>query len=118
MTLSKSGKTKNDIIKEMDGFNFSDTTLNNTDIKKSEKFKKWKAEINAEHIEKVNNFKEELTEAYQATIKEYLVANPLEDYPIFMAIAEDIGYDATGKSTNKNELDVISEELTKFISSI
>ena len=35
-----------------------------------------------------------------------------------MAIAENIGYDATGKKTNINELDVIDEELKKFINSI
>jgi len=32
-----------------------------------------------------------------------------------MAIAEDIGYDATGKQTGKNELDVIGAELARFI---
>ena len=35
-----------------------------------------------------------------------------------MAIAEDIGYDATGKETNGNELPAISEELAKFIKAI
>jgi len=40
------------------------------------------------------------------------------DYPIFMAIAEDIGYDATGKPTNNNELDFIGQELARFIESI
>lgn len=42
----------------------------------------------------------------------------LPDYPIFMAIAEDIGYDATGKKTAVNELDIIGEELKKFIISL
>ena len=31
-----------------------------------------------------------------------------------MAIAEEIGYDATGKETGNNELDLIAEELKKF----
>ena len=35
-----------------------------------------------------------------------------------MAIAEDIGYDATGKETKGNELPAISEELVKFIKAI
>jgi type I restriction enzyme M protein len=39
----------------------------------------------------------------------------LPDYSIFMAIAEDIGYDATGKPTGTNELDVIGAELARFI---
>ena len=38
---------------------------------------------------------------------------PNED--IFMAIAEDIGFDATGKPTKVNELDEIGVELAKFI---
>ena len=33
-----------------------------------------------------------------------------------MAIAEDIGYDATGKSTGNNELELIEKELKNFIS--
>jgi len=32
-----------------------------------------------------------------------------------MAIAEDIGYDATGKQTGNNELDLIGAELARFI---
>jgi type I restriction enzyme M protein len=35
-----------------------------------------------------------------------------------MAIAENIGYDATGKKTPVNELDVIGEELKKFIETL
>lgn len=38
-----------------------------------------------------------------------------DDYPIFMVIAEDIGYDATGSNTNYNELIEIGKELSKFI---
>ena len=32
-----------------------------------------------------------------------------------MAIAEDIGYDATGRETGNNELKVIAKELSRFI---
>ena len=35
-----------------------------------------------------------------------------------MAIAEDIGYDATGKQTGTNELDVIGAELARFIAGV
>jgi type I restriction enzyme M protein len=35
-----------------------------------------------------------------------------------MAIAEEIGYDATGKKTAVNELDIIGQELKKFINSL
>jgi len=37
-----------------------------------------------------------------------------KDYQIFMAIAENIGYDSTGKSVEKNDLDIIYEEVKKF----
>ena len=38
----------------------------------------------------------------------------LGKYPIFMAIAEHIGYDATGRKDTKNDLDKIYEEFRKF----
>ena len=37
------------------------------------------------------------------------------DEDIFMSIADDIGFDAIGKSTKVNELDEIGAELAKFI---
>lgn len=38
-----------------------------------------------------------------------------EDYPIFMAIADSIGYDAAGRDTKENELkDIIIEQFYKF----
>ena len=40
--------------------------------------------------------------------------HPDEDYPIFMAIAEHIGYDATGRQDPKNDLDDILLEYRKF----
>ncbi len=42
----------------------------------------------------------------------------LPDYDIFMAIAEDIGYDATGRNTKTNELEPIAKELSRFIQAI
>lgn len=38
----------------------------------------------------------------------------LDKYKIFMAIAEHIGYDATGRKDSKNDLDKILEEFKKF----
>ncbi len=40
----------------------------------------------------------------------------MENYPIFMAIAEHIGYDATGRKIPQNDLDRITEEYRKFVS--
>ena len=54
-----------------------------------------------------------MIEEYQQTKQ-----RELPDYPIFMAIAEEIGYDATGKKTANNELNVIGDELKKFIKTI
>ncbi|KGN80719.1 N-6 DNA methylase [Porphyromonadaceae bacterium COT-184 OH4590] len=73
-----------------------------------------KKEIQEEYTEKVNALKEELQEAY-TTDKQ----SKLPDYPIFMAIAEDIGYDATGKETTKeHDLKIIATELGRFIKEI
>lgn len=38
----------------------------------------------------------------------------LGKYPIFMAIAEHIGYNATGRKDPKNDLDKIRQEFKKF----
>jgi len=72
-----------------------------------------KAKLQAEFTGKVNLLKEELTEKY-FTAKQAA----LDDYPIFMAIAEDIGYDATGRPTGNNELIEIGKELARFINHI
>lgn len=42
----------------------------------------------------------------------------IPDHEIFMAIAEDIGYDATGRETKTNELEPIGKELERFIQAI
>ena len=39
----------------------------------------------------------------------------MPDEDVFMAIAEDIGFDATGKQTKVNELEGISDALAQFI---
>ena len=84
-----------------------------TDAKKTEEYKSWNADLLTEYATKVEELKSTLTEAYQQAKQ-----RELKDYPIFMAIAENIGYDATGKKTTTNELDMIGEELKKFINSI
>lgn len=61
-----------------------------------------------------NNF---ITYIHQNKKRSY--NNPEEKvHPIFMAIAEDIGYDATGRNTNNNELTEIGSELSRFIAHI
>ena len=90
--------------------------LNNPNATKkdiTELVKDSKTKLQQEFTEKVNLFKEEMTEKYFASKQKIL-----DDYPIFMAIAEDIGYDATGRETKTNELVEIGVELQKFITHI
>ena len=84
-----------------------------TDAKQTEEYKIWNADLLAEYASKVDGLKSLLTDEYQQAKQKELA-----DYPIFMAIADNIGYDATGKKTPVNELDVIGEELKKFIYSL
>ena len=67
-----------------------------------------KAKLQSAFTDKVNLLKEELTEKYFIAKQ-----TTLDDYPIFMAIAEDIGYDATGRTTSNNELIEIGKELSQ-----
>ena len=112
-TVEEIENKKKQIIREHNGF---ENTTSETDKKATEKtevFKDWKKEITDRYNQKISDLKDNLTDKY-LTIKQ----QKLDDYPIFMAIAEDIGYDATGRSTGNNELDVIERELTRFISQI
>lgn len=84
-----------------------------TGAKKTEEYKSWNADLLAMYSNKVDELKSKLTEEYQSTKQKQL-----PDYPIFMAIAEQIGYDATGKKIAVNELDIIGEELKKFIETL
>ena len=69
--------------------------------------------VSEKFAEQLEDLRYRLTEIYDAKRRK-----ALDDYNIFMAIAEDIGYDATGRATKTNELDPISEELRRFITAI
>lgn len=84
-----------------------------TAAKQTDEYKSWNASMLEEYATKIDELKTSLTEQYQQAKQ-----NKLPDYPIFMAIAEQIGYDATGKKTATNELDMIGEELKKFIDTL
>lgn len=79
----------------------------------AKKFKDEKQSVIGDFDEKIEKAKELLLEAYEEQYKKSLL-----DYPIMMSIAEDIGFDATGKETGNNELITISKELNRFIESI
>ncbi|MDM8567119.1 N-6 DNA methylase [Candidatus Halobeggiatoa sp. HSG11] len=79
----------------------------------SEGFKVWKVEVTDGFNERIRNLKEALQEDYVEQVK-----REVTDYPIFMAIAENIGYDATGRETGVNELVPLAGELRRFIESV
>ena len=111
-TVEQWEKEKNDAIKQLE------KTAKEQNPKSSKKeigeiIKDDKAKLQQAFTDKVNLLKEELTEKYFLAKQ-----TALDDYPIFMAIAEDIGYDATGRNTNNNELTEIGIELAKFIKHI
>ena len=112
-TIKEWDKEKKRIIKSHDGFENNTGEEERRKIEKSDDFTIWKKSINDEFSERVKNFKDELEEQYLQTKKD-----AMRDYPIFMAIAEDIGFDATGRPTGNNELETISEKLSEFITHI
>ena len=103
-------KEKKKILKDRTGFNNTTSKTEKKEIEATQKFKDWKTEINAEYNQKINGLKEQLADLY---LEEKQKA--LDDYPIFMAIAEKIGYDATGKTIADNDLDKIGQELHRFL---
>lgn len=103
-------REKKNELKNMTDLNFS---MPFAEFKKTEEYIEWRNQINSKYSDKVNLLKESLNDSYVEKSRA-----ELPDYQIFMAIAEDIGYDATGKATEKNELEWISEELTNFINHI
>jgi type I restriction enzyme M protein len=83
-------------------------------IEKSEEFKQWRTDIYANYIDQINDIKENLQDEYLNLLSKEVI-----NYPIFMAIAENIGYDASGKKTGINELETaVGVELKKFIDEI
>lgn len=111
-TIEKWEKEKADAIKKLEAdAKAKKPKANKKEI--TEMIQADKSAVQSAFTDKVNLLKEELTEKY-FTAKQ----TALDDYPIFMAIAEDIGYDATGRSTNNNELIEIGAELAKFIAHI
>lgn len=90
---------------------FSDLTK--AELKENEAYKEAAKAVSDDISAKVAELRYQLTEIYEERRRK-----ELPDYPIFMAIAEDIGYDATGRLTKTNELEPIAEELTRFIQAI
>lgn len=99
-------------IKELRDFDNPDK-LQGKELAQSEPYKEWKKEVTGQYAEQLDDVREKLTDLYEERSRQ-----ELDDYDIFMAIAEDIGYDATGKETGNNELETIGPELARFIEAI
>jgi type I restriction-modification system DNA methylase subunit len=110
--LHKLEKEKRSVLKNLTGL---DNTLRlmGKALKGSDAYKSWSKGVSASIAEKLENVRYRLSKIYEDKRRE-----ALDDYDIFMAIAEDIGYDATGRTTKVNELDSITTELTRFITKI
>lgn len=84
-----------------------------SEAKQTDEYKTWNTDLLSIYADKIENLKNRLTDELQFAKQKELI-----DYPIFMAIADEIGYDATGKKTSINELNMIGAELKKFINSL
>ena len=73
----------------------------------------WESEIKTKYKEQIDVVKEEWEDKNTEDIREWVRENA--NHPIFMAIAERIGYDSTGRKDSVNELKTICEEYRKFI---
>ena len=72
----------------------------------------WESQVKAEYKEKIDAVKEEWEDKNAEGIREWVRENA--NHPIFMAIAERIGYDATGRKDPINDLNTIYEEYQRF----
>lgn len=105
-------REKKDALKELNarpGF----AELSKAALKENEEYQEAAKAVSDEFAAKADELRYQLAEIYEERRRK-----DLPDYPIFMAIAEDIGYDATGRATRSNELDPIAAELARFITAI
>ena len=72
----------------------------------------WEREVKAKYKENIDVVKEELADKNAEDIRKWIKENA--NNPIFMAIAERIGYDATGRKDPINDLHTIYNEYRRF----
>ena len=72
----------------------------------------WEDQIKADYKEKINAVKEALADKNAEDIRQWVQENA--NHPIFMAMAERIGYDATGRKDPINDLNAICDEYRRF----
>ena len=72
----------------------------------------WESQIKEEYKEKRDAVKEALADKNAEDIRQWVRENA--NHPIFMAMAEHIGYDATGRKDPVNDLNAICDEYRRF----
>ena len=72
----------------------------------------WESQIKEEYKEKIDAVKEALADKNAEDIRQWVRENA--NHPIFMAMAEHIGYDATGHEDPINDLNAICDEYRRF----
>lgn len=72
----------------------------------------WEDQIKGEYKERIDAVKEALADKNAEDIRQWVRENA--NHPIFMAMAEHIGYDATGRKDPVNDLNAICDEYHKF----
>ena len=72
----------------------------------------WEDQIKEEYKERIDAVKEALADKNAEDIRQWVRENA--NHPIFMAMAERIGYDATGRRDPVNDLNAICKEYRKF----
>ena len=72
----------------------------------------WESQIKEEYKEKIDAIKEALADKNTGDIRQWVRENA--NHPIFMAMAERIGYDATGRRDPINDLSTICDEYHRF----
>lgn len=113
-TLESFDAERKRTLKNLTGFTPPEgLLLDDPAIKDTPAYQAWLKSVSESHAAKVEALRERLAESYEQQKRDALA-----DYPVFMAIAEDIGYDATGRETKTNELEPIAKELARFIADI
>ena len=72
----------------------------------------WENQIKEEYKGKIDAVKEALADKNAEDIRQWVQENA--NHPIFMAMAEHIGYDATGREDPINDLNAICDEYRRF----
>ena len=72
----------------------------------------WEDQIKGEYKERIDAVKEALADKNAEDIRQWVRENA--NHPIFMAMAERIGYDATGRKDPINDLNAICDEYHRF----